>query len=160
VRSFQPPGPAGVPEGMDGARDFDFWVGTWHCVWDGGEGGNVVDWACGGRVLRERFDAEPHGLVGTSLSVYDAAAGCWVQTWMDSNGSWFHLKGARGADGMELRTTTAEDGYRKRMRFTDIHDDRFDWEWSRSQDGAAWEPVWAISYTRDRLTASSTTALR
>ena len=89
--------------------------------------------------------------MGTSVSVYDAAVGRWVQTWMDSSGTWFHLSGSRGEDGMELRTTTASgDGYRKRMRFTDIHEDRFEWDWSRSRDGGQWEPLWAISYRRAR----------
>ena len=134
---------------MDGSRDFDFWIGTWHCSWEGGEGRNVVDWVCAGRVLREAFDAEPHGLVGTSLSVYDPGAGCWMQTWMDSTGTWFHLSGARDDDGMELRTTTLDvDGYRKRMRFARIHDEGFEWDWSRSKAGAPWEPLWAISYRR------------
>jgi hypothetical protein len=134
---------------MDGSRDFDFWIGTWDCTWEGGEGRNVVDWACGGRVVREAFDAEPHGLVGTSLSVYDAVAERWVQTWMDSTGSWVHLTGARDDEGMELRTTTLDaDGYRKRMRFTRIHAKGFEWDWSRSQDGDSWEPLWAISYRR------------
>src|SRR5690348_13578108 len=137
---------------MDGSRDFDFWIGTWDCTWEGGEGRNVVDWACGGRVVREAFDAEPHGLVGTSLSVYDAVAERWVQTWMDSTGSWFHLTGARDDDGMELRTTTLDAaGYRKRMRFTRIHPEGFEWDWSRSQDGDSWEPLWAIFLPPGRL---------
>jgi hypothetical protein len=42
---------------MDGSRDFDFWIGAWRCSWQGGDGRNVVEWVCGGRVLRESFDA-------------------------------------------------------------------------------------------------------
>jgi hypothetical protein len=50
---------------------------------------------------------------------------------------------------MELRTTTLDaDGYRKRMRFTRIHDEGFEWDWSRSKAGTPWEPIWAISYRR------------
>jgi len=149
LRICQPPGRAAVLGSVDGSRDFDFWIGTWACSWEGGEGRNVVDWVCGGRVVREAFDAERHGLVGTSLSVYDAAAGCWVQTWMDSTGGWFHLTGARDEEGMDLHTTTVDgDGYRKRMRFTEIRDDGFEWGWSRSKDGSSWKPLWAISYRR------------
>jgi hypothetical protein len=134
---------------MDGSRDFDFWVGTWDCSWRGGEGRNVIGWTCDGRVLREEFDARQHGLVGTSLSTYDPADECWVQTWMDSDGSWFHLTGAVHDGAMELMTTTPDrDGYRKRMRFDGIRDDRFDWAWSRSQDGSSWEALWAITYRR------------
>jgi hypothetical protein len=134
---------------MDGARDFDFWLGTWECAWDGGSGRNVVDWVCQGRVLRERFDAAEHGLVGTSISVYDAAASCWVQTWMDSDGGWFHLIGARSGRAIDLLTTTLDgDGYRKRMRFSDIDEAGFRWTWARSRSGGQWEPLWAIDYRR------------
>jgi len=134
---------------IDGPRDFDFWIGTWHCSWEGGEGRNVVEWVCGGRVVRESFDAERHGLAGTSLSVYDAAARCWAQTWMDSTGTWFHLTGARNGEGMQLRTTTLDaDGYRKRMRFTRVHDEGFEWDRSRSKPGRPREPISAVSYRR------------
>jgi hypothetical protein len=134
---------------MDAARDFDFWVGTWDCSWDGGSGRNVVDWVCEGRVLRERFDASAHGLVGTSISVYDAAAGRWVQTWMDSEGSWFHLTGVMSGGMLDLLTTELDaDGCRKRMRFSDIGAERFLWTWSRSRREDDWEPLWAIEYLR------------
>jgi hypothetical protein len=134
---------------MDGSRDFDFWAGTWECTWDGGEGRNSVEWICSGRVLRESFDAEAHGLVGTSISVYDAAAGQWIQTWMDSDGSCFHLTGRMQDGAMVLLTTTLDaEGYRKRMRFSNIEIDRFDWDWSRSAGEDSWEPLWAIAYRR------------
>lgn len=134
---------------MDAERAFDFWVGVWDCSWDGGGARNVVDWVCEGRVLRERFDAAAHGLVGTSISVYDAAAGRWVQTWMDSDGSWFHLTGGSVDGGMELLTTAPEaEGYVKRMRFSDISAGSFRWTWARSQDCGKWLPLWEISYRR------------
>jgi hypothetical protein len=134
---------------MDAARDFGFWVGTWDCTWDGGSGRNVVDWVCEGRVLQERFDASAHGLVGTSISLYDAAAGRWVQTWMDSEGSWFHLMGAMSGGVMDLLTTELDaDGYRKRMRFSEIGAERFLWTWARSRGEDDWEPLWAIRYRR------------
>ena len=134
---------------MDAARDFDFWVGTWDCSWSGGNGRNVVDWVCEGRVLRERFDASAHGLVGTSISVYDSEAGRWVQTWMDSDGSWFHLTGAMAGGAMDLITTAPDrDGHRKRMRFSDIGEERFRWTWARARGEDDWEPLWAIEYRR------------
>jgi hypothetical protein len=135
--------------GMDGSRDFDFWIGTWDCSWDGGAARNVVDRVCGGRVVRERFDGSAHDLVGTSISVYDDVARSWVQTWMDSDGSWFHLTGAMTNGAMELLTTTLDaEGYRKRMRFADIERDAFRWTWARSRDEAEWEQLWAIDYRR------------
>jgi hypothetical protein len=133
---------------MDAERGFDFWLGTWDCSWDGGHGRNVVDRICDGRVVRERFDAAAHGLVGTSISVYDAAAAHWVQTWMDSDGSWFHLTGGTRERAMELLTTSPDgDGYRKRMRFADITPASFRWTWARSR-GGDWEDLWEIDYLR------------
>ena len=99
-----------------------------------------------GRVIRESFDAP--GLIGTSISVYDAAAARWVQTWMDSQGSWFHLTGGMRDGAMELFTTEPDaDGCRKRMRFAAIAGGSFEWTWSRSAaDG--WDELWRIDYTR------------
>jgi hypothetical protein len=34
------------------------------------------------------------------------------------------------------------------MRFAGIAADGFDWTWARSHDRDAWEPLWAIRYTR------------
>jgi len=137
------------PSRMDAERGFDFWLGTWDCAWDGGRGRNVVDRVCEGRVVRERFDAAAHGLVGTSISVYDSAAARWVQTWMDSDGSWFHLTGGMRGGAMELLTAASDpDGYRKRMRFSGITADAFLWTWARSRDGRSWEPLWQIDYRR------------
>jgi len=130
----------------DPRRQFDFWLGRWQARWDGGAGTNVVESVCEGRVIRESFDAP--GLVGTSISVYDAAAERWVQTWMDSQGSWFHLTGAMRDGAMELFTTEPDaDGCRKRMRFAAIAADRFEWTWSRSA-GDGWDQLWRIDYAR------------
>ena len=102
-------------------------------------------------MLRERFDASDHGLVGTSISVHDGRTGRWVQTWMDSDGSWFHLSGAMHDGSMELVTALADaDGYTKRMRFSEIEPASFRWTWARSRGGGGggWEPLWEIGYRR------------
>jgi hypothetical protein len=133
----------------DPRRQFDFWLGEWRCSWDGGEGSNVVDAVCGGRVVRESFDGRPGiDLVGTSISVYDEPAGRWVQTWMDSEGSWFHLTGEFRDGAMELLTTEPDShGDTKRMRFQDIAESGFTWTWSRSA-GGEWTELWRIEYRR------------
>lgn len=149
LRYGQPVAGRRRPSGMDGERDLDFWLGTWDCSWDGGRGRNVVDRICEGRVVRERFDAAAHGLVGTSISVYDTSARRWVQTWMDSDGSWFHLTGGMRDGAMELLTAAPDaGGHRKRMCFSDITADSFRWTWARSRDGRDWETLWAIAYER------------
>ena len=63
-----------LPE-MD-ARSFDFWLGTWRCTWDGGEGTNTITRTLDDHVILERFTAagtEP--FEGMSVSVFDPRAG-------------------------------------------------------------------------------------
>jgi hypothetical protein len=133
----------------DPRRQFDFWLGAWRCAWFGGEGTNLVEAVCGGRVLRESFDGRPAiDLVGTSISAYDESARCWVQTWMDSQGSWFHLTGTFRDGAMELVTTQPNArGDTKRMRFEDITERAFTWTWA-SSGGGEWTELWRIEYSR------------
>ena len=133
----------------DSRRQFDFWLGAWRCAWLGGEGTNLVEAVCGGRVLRESFDGRPAiGLVGTSISAYDESAQRWVQTWMDSQGSWFHLTGTFRDGAMELVTTQPDArGDTKRMRFEDISERAFTWTWA-SSGGGEWTELWRIEYSR------------
>jgi hypothetical protein len=133
----------------DPRRQFDFWLGEWVCTWDGGAGRNVVEAVCDGRVVRESFDGGPGaGLIGTSISVYDEPAARWVQTWMDSQGSWFHLTGGFSDGAMQLVTTQPDArGETKRMRFQDIGERSFTWTWSSSAAGE-WAELWRIEYRR------------
>jgi hypothetical protein len=133
----------------DPRRQFDLWLGEWRCHWEGGEARNLVEAVCGGRVLRESFDGRPAiDLVGTSISLYDEPAERWVQTWMDSQGSWFHLNGAFQDGAMELLTSQPDArGETKRMRFQDIGDDGFTWSWA-SSGGQEWRELWRIEYRR------------
>jgi hypothetical protein len=134
-----------VPD--DPRRQLDFWIGRWECTWPGGAGTNEVTSICAGAVIHERFDSGE--LSGVSISIYDESIGRWVQTWMDSQGSWFHLTGSFEDGAMNLYTTAAdEQGFRKRMRFDAITPDGFRWSWARSRDMLAWEPVWTIDYRR------------
>ncbi len=74
--------------------------------------------------------------------------GCWVQTWMDSQGSWFHLTGTFRDGAMQLVTTQPDArGDTKRMRFEDITERAFTWTWASSRrrrvDGAVADRVLA-----------------
>ena len=134
----------------DPLRQFDFWLGEWQCSWEGGRGRNRVEAICEGRVIRESFGGgQGADLVGTSISLYDMRAGRWVQTWMDSQGSWFHLRGEFGDGAMELFTVAPDArGETKRMRFFDIAEDGFTWSWASSADGVTWGELWRIAYQR------------
>jgi len=134
-----------VPD--DPRRQFDFWVGRWDCAWEGGTGTNVVTPECDGAVIHERFASAE--LSGVSISVYDASVERWVQSWMDSQRSWFYLTGSFEDGAMNLYTTTADrQGHRKRMRFDAITPGGFRWSWSRSRDMSEWEAVWTIDYRK------------
>ena len=141
--AHRPPPPA------DRAGDFDFWIGEWECAWDGGRARNSVQKILGGRAVLESFDgSDDADLRGISLSVWDAAHGCWAQTWADNHGNVFQLTGGLRADGaMEIRTAPGLDGSVRRMTYSHIERDGFDWEWAASADGG-FEPLWSLRYTR------------
>ena len=134
-------------------RQFDFWLGEWDVSWGEGQGGtNRVDKILDGKVIRERFDGNPAlPFRGMSLSVYDARAELWRQTWVDSEGNYWSFKG-RFADGRMTLATEVEVEDKLvllRMVFFDIAADELDWNWERSEDGGrSWELRWHIRYKR------------
>lgn len=76
-----------------------------------------------------------------SLSVFDEDAG-WRQTWVDSSGSYWSFVGSTLVDGSVVFATRepvdAERLY-KRMVFSNVAADGFDWRWEASSDGADWQ---------------------
>jgi hypothetical protein len=131
-------------------RALDFWIGTWDCTWDGGRGTNRIGFEMDGRVLVERFEAlAPDAFSGMSVSVFDPAAG-WRQTWVDSNGSYWHFVGRAGAGTFTFATPDRVDAEQlfKRMVFSRIGPDGFDWRWESSPDEVTWTRRWTIRYTR------------
>ena len=116
----RPPPPA------DREGDFDFWIGEWECEWDGGRARNSVQKILGGRAVLESFDG----------------------SWADNHGNAFQVTGGVRADGaMEIRTSPGRDGSVRRMTFSHIERDGFDWEWAASS-GEGFEPLWSLRYTR------------
>lgn len=137
---------------MSMPTDFDFWVGSWDCTWEGGSGRNTISRAFGDHVLIERFGSElPEPFHGTSFTVFSPVLGRWQQTWVDDQGSYWAFLGGPKGDEVELATVEREGDLDigKRMVFANIAADSFDWRWERSEDGGAtWTEVWAIRYTR------------
>lgn len=133
------------------ARAFDFWLGEWDCTWpDGGRGTNSVYSDFNGRVVVENFDGRPSlAFQGMSVSVYDARADAWRQTWVDSEGNYLEFSGGptQGA-AMELRRRD-HGGVLWRMVWCDVTRRGFEWRYERSEDGgSSWTTVWPISYRR------------
>lgn len=139
-------------------RHMDFWLGTWDVEWESmsgipaGRGTNTVTQQLGQCVIQEDFDGGPTtaNLVGRSVSLYDARAGAWRQTWVDNMGGYFALTGGREGERFVLTNTRlSEQSPYLRMVFEDITEDSLTWRWQRSQDaGATWSDSWVIRYAR------------
>jgi hypothetical protein len=141
---------------LDAERQFDFWLGEWDCSWTDGDrrcvASNSVYVDLGGKVVVESFDGRPSlDFQGMSFSVYDRAAHCWKQTWVDSEGAYLDFTGGYENGAMELRRTGDVEGHPAlfRMRWDNIRQDSLDWSWQRSVDGGeAWSTLWELEYTR------------
>ena len=148
-----PPKPCSEPE----QKQLDFWVGEWELSWPGNSAGETAhEQRAGhsGRVHRrgEFLRRRCHAPQGKSVSVFDAAARRWKQTWVDNEGGYLDLAGEFKDGRMMLaREATRPDGSKaqQRMVFKNITPDRFDWSWESSKDGGkTWTVFWPIDYKR------------
>lgn len=142
-------------------KQFDFWVGEWELTWPGqkpgetGRGTNRITRTLDRCVVQENFSGgNSMPLRGTSVSVFDARAGKWKQTWVDNQGGYLDFVG-EFKDGQMILSRTAKkpDGtpILQRMVWKNIANDTFDWSWERSQDGGkTWQVLWPIHYQRQK----------
>ena len=141
------------PKIPEEAGQFDFWVGEWDLTWgEEGRGSNRISKILDGRVIEERFSAEPAGSYqGLSVSLFDLSAGCWKQTWVDSSGAYLDFSGGMAGGQMILSRETVLDDrpILQRMIWYDITTFTLEWEWQRSDDnGLTWHTLWHIHYRR------------
>ena len=134
-------------------RHLDFWLGDWEVRWgDDGKGTNRVHRVLDGNVIQEDFDGRPSlDFRGRSVSVYREAYEEWHQTWVDTAGNYWHLRGGWEEDRFVLATDDIVEGepVKYRMVFHDIQEDTLVWDWQRSEDdGKSWELRWRIRYAR------------
>lgn len=150
----QPP----APDPADLAK-LDFWVGEWDLTWEGGKGTNRIEKTLNGRVIQEHFEATEGGFagyLGTSISTFNPRDGQWHQAWADSNGGYINLVGIMDGDQrifrtVEERTLPGGKPGVQQMRFYDITEDGFTWDWEWSDDGGeTWNLSWRIYYTRSQ----------
>ncbi|WP_436515397.1 hypothetical protein [Ekhidna sp. To15] len=148
----QPP----QPSKKDLAK-MDFWVGKWDLTWEGGKGTNLIEKKLNGRVIQENFEAKEgnfKGYLGTSISTFNPQDGKWHQAWADSQGGYIDLIGIMDGDTRIFQMTSPRkrpDGTESisRMRFYDITEDSFSWDWEASTDGGEnWQLSWRINYKR------------
>ena len=135
----------------------DFWVGKWNLTWEGGTGTNLIEKKLDGRVIQENFtatDGNYKGYLGTSISTYNPNDGKWHQAWADNQGGYIDLIGIMDGDTRIFQTTNTRklpNGKESisRMRFYDITEDAFTWDWEASTDGGeTWNLSWRINYSR------------
>lgn len=140
--------PCSQPE----AKQFDFWVGTWHLTWEGGTGTNRIEKKLGQCVIQENFHGDMgkgQFFDGMSVSSYNARTKKWEQTWVDSSGGFLTFEGGMVGPNMVLnQTTPSPDGKSRRMIFKNIKPGSLDWDWQASEDGENWTSVWAIHYAK------------
>jgi hypothetical protein len=140
------------------AHQFDFWLGDWDLVWEGGgRGHNRITRILDGQVIQEQFTGFATGsddikpLLGLSVSVYAPFLGAWRQTWVDSTGNYMDFLGGYddGKLTLSMERTVTDRPTRYRMVFYNIAAHTLDWDWERSEDGGqSWQLLWRIHYQR------------
>jgi len=155
--SAAPSNPCAAPE----QQQLSFWVGEWDLTWPGNQPGelqhgtNNIRRILDGCIVEENFSGGTDmPLRGKSLSLFDARAGKWKQTWVDNEGAYLDFVGEFKDGQMILaREVTHPDGSKvlQRMVFKSIKADAFDWSWEGSKDGGkTWQVVWPIHYQRKK----------
>ena len=137
---------------------FDFWVGEWDITYTNQKGEeikakNTITKVLDGKVIEENFeDPKGSGLLGKSISVYNPRTKTWHQAWADNQGSYFDFVGEIEGENRIFRTKMVEkDGKQiiQRMRFYDISEDSFVWDWESTTDnGKTWTLAWRLNYSR------------
>jgi len=139
---------------IPGGKQFDFWVGEWELTWPSGAGKNRISFTLDSAVIMEEFSGEESmALRGMSVSVFDARAGTWRQTWVDNQGGYLDFEGEFKDGRMILQrsATVQEKSVLQRMVWDNITADSLDWSWERSDDqGQTWKTLWPIHYKRKR----------
>jgi hypothetical protein len=146
-----PPTPATAQ--LDAARQFDFLLGEWDCIWsDGASGTDSVYLDLDDKVVVESFDGRPSlDYQGVSHSVYDRDAARWKQTWVDTDGNYLDFEGGFSEGVMDLRREAPFNGGSAlfRLRWFDIERDALCRAYERSDDGGdTWTTLWAIDFRR------------
>ena len=131
-------------------HEFDFWLGEWELTWGENEHGtNRIERIMDGAVIQENFEGD--GYKGMSVSVFSKEDSRWHQTWVDSSGAYLDFVGEFADGKMILIRNGIVEGkpVKQRMVWYDITENKFQWNWERSDDeGGTWRVIWKIQYQR------------
>jgi hypothetical protein len=152
----------------DGARGFDFWMGSWKIhnrrlrerlegssTWDEFEATCVARPLLGGVGNEDTYrTAFAGGFTGMSFRFYDRKAGLWSIYWADSRKGVLDppVKGAFKGDVGVFEGDDVLEGRPIRVRFTwsGVTTKTPRWEQAFSADGGkTWETNWVMDMTRD-----------
>ena len=135
-------------------RRLDFWLGRWTVVETGSgapAGESVIEPVYRGCAIRETFES-PDGFTGGSTSLWDRAAGEWVQFGTGSTGARMLFTGHWDGRRMSLLTTQARPGRAAlliRMRLEPLPDGGVrQWSEMSSDQGETWRPRYDFTYRR------------
>src|SRR5438552_1367717 len=114
------PQPCSAPE----QKQMDFWLGDWELTWpgnstgDAGHGTNSINRILDGCIVEENFSGgESMHLRGRSVSIFEARAGRWKQTWVDNEGGYLDFSGEFKDGQMVLaREAVRPDGSKVQQR--------------------------------------------
>lgn len=140
------------------SRQFDFWLGQWDVSPAGAAAGVIVAESSitlhdSGCVIIEEWRPFGGGH-GHSINNYDAEAGRWHQTWVDSNGRRTEYGGAFDGAVMRLDDLTgngpgAVAGAPARMNYQRIDADTVrQWGERFDADTNTWIVTWDLTYRR------------
>ena len=135
-------------------RQLDFWAGDWD-AYEVGSGDKPVARArieiiLGGCALRETYE-QSDGLVGQSLTTYDASRGLWHQTWVTNRGGLLQIEGRFEGDSLTLEgMQLSAKGARERIRGVWAREDGGVRETAHTSadGGAIWRPFFDILFRR------------
>lgn len=152
---------------VDGARDFDFLMGTWHvanrrlrarlagCIeWDEFDAESEAHSILGGSGNFDEYRTQyAGGFVGATLRLFDLASRVWSIYWADSRSGTLEppVRGRfEGATGLfEGPDMHADQAILVRFTWTREPADAPQWEQAFSQDGGTtWETNWVMEFRR------------
>jgi ketosteroid isomerase-like protein len=141
-------------------RQFDFWIGEWDVQAGGQQAGtSSVQLILDQCVIFENWTGVRGGM-GKSFNIYNAAAGKWQQTWVDSMGNVSELYGEFKDGAMRLVGEKPDPKGGKiitKLSFIPLEGGRVRQLWESSQDGGkTWYAMFDGLYTRRRSAASAT----
>jgi ketosteroid isomerase-like protein len=137
-------------------RRLDYWVGDWD-VYEADDRAKAVARArveviAGGCALRELYE-QTDGLVGQSLTTYDAARKLWHQSWVTNRGQLLTIEGRFDGDRLALEgPLRSAEGRESIVRGIWVPDGEAVRETARTSDdgGATWRPLFDVVFRRHR----------